>query len=111
MDGMFFANSYKQEKLMMFRITKTFENPVTYIFRIEGKITDNGLTDWADEINKFKTVFDRQVILDFSHLFFITPEAVEVLLNNMTENLYILNCSTEIRNRFHSSGLGGRMLE
>lgn len=108
---MFFANSREQEKLMMFRITKTFENPITYIFRIEGKITDNGLTDWADEINKFKTVSGRQVILDFSQLFFIAPRAVEVLLNNITENVYILNCSTEIRNRFHSSGLGGRMLE
>ncbi|MCI0446285.1 hypothetical protein L0152_24110 [bacterium] len=96
---------------MMFRITKTFENRITFIFRIEGKITDNGLTDWAYEINKFKTVSGRQVILDFSQLFFIAPKAVDMLLNNMTENLYILNCSTDIRNRFHSSGLGGRMLE
>src|SRR5262245_13691162 len=108
---MFFANCSKQEKLMMFRITKAFENPITYIFRIEGKITDNGLSDWADEINKFKSVSGRQVILDFSQLFFIAPKAVEMLLNNITENVFILNCSTEIRNRFHSSGLSGRMLE
>ena len=95
----------------MFRITKAFENRSTFIFRIEGKVTDTTLPAWIAEINSFKQLEGRQVILDFCDLLSICPAALEALLKNITDDLFILNCGVEIRNLLHASGLAGRMLE
>ena len=95
----------------MFRITKAFENSITFIYKIEGKVTDNSIPEWQEELNKLKAEAGFQVILDFSQVFYISPGALQALLANMTDQVYILNCGIEIRNVLHAFGLAGRMLE
>jgi hypothetical protein len=95
----------------MFRITKTFENSATRLYRIEGKVTDEGLSDWNRELNRIIFPRDRQVILDFCGVWFFCVKAVEILLNQITEDVFVVNCGMELRNVFHASGLSARMLE
>ncbi len=95
----------------MFRITKAFENSNTFIYKIEGKVTDNSVTEWQEELNNLKTAAGHHVILDFSQVFFISSKALQILMKNMTEELFILNCDIEMRNLLHASGMAKRMLE
>ena len=95
----------------MFRISKAFQNQLTEIIRIEGKITDENLSDWNQEIQTITPSNGREVILDFAQVWFISPRAVETLLKLLSERVYILNCGMEVRNLLHASGLSSRMLE
>ncbi len=95
----------------MFRITKTFENEATVIFRIEGKITDENLSEWDQEIKSIRFLNGHHVILDFAQVWHISSKAVDVLMKLLTDRVYILNCGMEVRNVLHASGLSARMLE
>lgn len=95
----------------MFRITKAFENEATEIIRIEGKITDENLFEWDQEIRSIQFQSGHHVILDFAQVWFISSEAVQILMKLLTDRVYILNCGMEVRNILHASGLSGRMLE
>jgi anti-anti-sigma regulatory factor len=95
----------------MLRITKAFENDATSIYKIEGKINEETLAVWAEELSALKKVTDRQIILDFSQVWFICTKGVETLVKLMSNNLYLMNCPMEMRNRLHSAGLSERMLE
>ncbi|HEY4491618.1 MAG TPA: hypothetical protein VI958_06425 [Acidobacteriota bacterium] len=94
----------------MFRITKKFENSATYLYRIEGKVTDDVLNDWQTEMMVLNAA-DRHVILDFSGVWFISQRAIEILLQHVAQHVFVLNCGMEVRNLFHASGLSTRMLE
>jgi anti-anti-sigma factor len=95
----------------MFRITKAFENEATEIFRIEGKITDENLSEWSREINSIRSENGRHVILDLGQVWFISSRAVEALIERLSDEMYILNCGMEMRNILHASGLSAKMLE
>lgn len=95
----------------MFRITKAFENEKTSIFKIEGKVTDESLEVWSREIRSLRNGVDRQTILDFCHVWFISSRAISVLIESVSDNLFLLNCPTEARNVLHSAGLAARMIE
>ena len=95
----------------MFRISKAYENEATQIFRIEGKITDENLAVWRQEILSLQPHNGRHVILDFAQVWFISIKGVEVLMKLLTDRVYVLNCGMEVRNVLHASGLSGRMLE
>jgi anti-anti-sigma regulatory factor len=95
----------------MFRINKAFQNESTEIIRIEGKITDENILDWEQEIQTIQSHNGREIILDFAQVWFISPKAVEMLLNRLNDRIYILNCGMEVRNLLHASGLSARMLE
>lgn len=95
----------------MFRITKAFENERTSIFKIEGKVTDESLEVWSEEIRSLKNGADRHTILDFSNVWFISSKAVSVLIDFASENVFLLNCPTETRNVLCSAGLAARMIE
>jgi len=95
----------------MLRITKAFENDATSIYKIEGKITEENLDVWADEIQALEKVADRQIILDLSQVWFICTKGIEVLTELMSNNLYLLNCPMEVRNVLHAAGLSARILE
>jgi anti-anti-sigma regulatory factor len=95
----------------MLRITKAFENDSTSIYRVEGKITEESLGVWAEEISALHGVTGRQVILDFSHLWSICPNGVKVLVEAISNGLYFMNCPMEVRNVLHAAGLSNRMLE
>lgn len=95
----------------MLRITKAFENNSISIYKIEGKITNESLTVWIEELSTLKKVTNRQIILDFCQVWFICTKGVEILVESMSSNLYLLNCCLEVRNALHAAGLSARMLE
>jgi len=92
-------------------MTKTFENDATSIYKIEGKINEETLAVWVEELSALNQVSGRQVILDLSQVWFICTKGVEVLVRLMSNDLYLMNCSMEVRNVLHAAGLGGRILE
>ena len=76
----------------MFKITKTFENSATEIFRIEGKISDENLSAWSHEISLIQSTNERHIILDLAQVWFINSKAVEMLMNVLSDRVFILNC-------------------
>lgn len=94
----------------MFRITKVFENGSTSLYKIEGKVTDEILPAWIDEIERLSKLSDRDLILDFFGVWFISSKAVEFLLQSVSNGCYLLNCPMEVRNVFYSAGLSQQML-
>jgi anti-anti-sigma regulatory factor len=95
----------------MLRITKAFENDSISIYKIEGKISEETLGVWAEEIRALNKMADRQIILDLSQVWFICTKGMEVLVQLMSNNLYLLNCPMEVRNVLHTAGLSARILE
>jgi anti-anti-sigma factor len=95
----------------MLRITKAFENDTTVIYKIEGKVTDETLDMWTKEIQDLKKVTQRQIILDLCQVWFIHAKAIKVLVESMSADIYLLNCSMEVRNLLHAAGLSKRVLE
>jgi hypothetical protein len=109
-DGIHFAMD-KVGDNKMFRITKALENNATLLYRIEGRLTDEGLTDWNQEVIAMMETNDRQVILDFCGVWYMSIKAVDVLVNHIKNHVFILNCGMELRNVMHACGLSARMLE
>jgi anti-anti-sigma regulatory factor len=95
----------------MLRITKAFENDSILIYRIEGKISEETLAVWADELSRWQKVNGHEVILDFSQVWSICTKGVETLIQSMSNDLYVMNCPTDVRNTLHSAGLSARILE
>src|SRR5437867_1396810 len=94
--GILFA--LRRSETKMFRITKAFENDRTSIYKIEGKVTDENLVDWNQEIDSITLNSGRQVILDLSQIWYISSNAIEILLKHILDHVYILNCGMQIRN-------------
>jgi anti-anti-sigma regulatory factor len=95
----------------MLRITKAFENDSTSIYKIEGKITQENLEVWAEELRVMQKLTGRQIILDFSQVWSICTKGVKVLVQSMPNELYVMNCPIEVRNVLHAAGLSARVLE
>lgn len=99
---------------IMFRITKIFEIPSLTIHKIEGKVTDESLQVWIDELSALNSQPDRKVILDFCQVWAISERGVEFLaahLSNNSHDIHIINPSMDVRNLLHASGLSKRVLE
>jgi len=95
----------------MFLIRKIFENDLTLIFKIEGEITDVSLDVWADEISALKKQSERQIILVFSSVSYMSPKAIEKLVELWSNNIYLLDCTIFIRNMLHTAGLSANLLD
>jgi len=94
----------------MFRITKTYENASTQIFRIEGQVSDDNLEEWIREIEVLKSSSSSAVILDFAQVWFMSTKAVQALMGVLSEDCFVMNCGMELRNVLHVSGMSDRML-
>ena len=94
----------------MYRITKALENKSTLFYRIEGKVTDEALNEWTKEVIAMNQEKERQIILDFCGVWFMSGKAVEILINHLNNHVFILNCGMELRNVMYASGLSSRML-
>lgn len=94
----------------MFRITRAFENNSTEIYRIEGRIPEQLLESWEDEMKKLGTSGPRQVILDFSQTWHVCPRAIDALAQGAGRECLFLNCSIELRNMLLTAGCGSRVL-
>ena len=62
----------------MFRITKIFANGSLDIYKVEGKVTDEGLQIWAGELSALQQEVDRQILLDFCQVWAISAKAVAI---------------------------------
>jgi anti-anti-sigma regulatory factor len=95
----------------MFRITKIFENASLAIYKIEGKIADESLQVWTDELETIQKQSGRQHILDFSNVWSISAKALGSLMANLSNGIFVMNPSIEVRNTLHASGLSAKVLE
>lgn len=98
----------------MFRIKKIFENLILVIYKIEGKVTDESLQVWIDELKALNAQPDRKVILDFCQVWSISGRGVEFLsayLSSRRHDIHIINPSMDVRNLLHVAGLSHRVLE
>ncbi|MDZ7344803.1 MAG: hypothetical protein ONA90_09870 [candidate division KSB1 bacterium] len=95
----------------MFRITKIFENPLLVIYKIEGEIADASLSVWTDELKALQKQANRQRILDFSRVWSISADALQSLMANLSNGIFVMNPSIEVRNTLHTAGLSAKVLE
>lgn len=98
----------------MFRIKKVFENLSLVIYKIEGKVTDDSMTIWMNELNALNLQPERQVILDFCQVWSINAVALEFLVTYLSSKVFevhIINPGMEVRNMLHTAGLSARVLE
>lgn len=105
-------NLIKREN--MFRIKKVFENLSLVIYKIEGKVTDDSMTIWMNELNALNLQPERQVILDFCQVWSINAVALEFLVTYLSSKVFevhIINPGMEVRNMLHTAGLSARVLE
>jgi len=98
------------EDLRMYRIRKAFDSESTAIYKIEGRLTEDTLAEWSEEIRNLTEIDKREIILDLSQVWYVSAKAVEAFIE-LTHNVYLLNCPMEVRNVLYSSGLVNRMLE
>lgn len=98
----------------MFRIRKIFENLLLVLYKIEGKVTDESLQVWIEELRALNAQPDRKVILDFCQVWSISERGIEFLtayLSSSLHDIQIINPSMDIRNLLHAAGLSQRVLE
>lgn len=95
----------------MFRITRIFETPSLIIYKIEGKVTDESLRVWTDELEAIVKKADRKLILDLCQVWSISAKATEILKENLSKDMHLLNPSMEVRNMLHAIGLSAKVLE
>lgn len=98
----------------MFRIKKIFENLTLAIYRIEGKVTDESLQVWMEELNALNHQSDRKIILDLSQAWSISTQAVALLtahISNNRHDIVITNPGMDVRNTLYTAGLSARVLE
>ncbi|MFQ5651177.1 MAG: hypothetical protein ACE5IY_14655 [bacterium] len=94
----------------MFRITKVFENDLTVLFKIEGKVTDTCEPAWKRELRTLTRSHPKQIIVDLCELAFLTNRAVQNLTEQISDNFYLLNCPTMLSNSLSASGLSAQIL-
>jgi anti-anti-sigma regulatory factor len=95
----------------MFRIDKVFENDQTEIIKVEGEIKDGDAKYWAESLQSIMNGSPRQIILDFCDATFVSSKAVEILIHQMTKNIFLLNCPTAVKNLVHTAGRSASVLE
>ncbi|MFQ6113653.1 MAG: hypothetical protein ACE5NG_06130 [bacterium] len=95
----------------MFRINKVFENPLTYIYKVEGEITQSNLSDWAEEVNNLLKLTERQIILELCEVSYMCPNSVEFLIQRLTGNIYLFNCPIFVKNMLKTAGRSANVLE
>ena len=88
----------------MFRIQKAFEDDRTIIFSVAGKITDDQIDVWSQEITGIAQKEKEHLILNFCSLAFISAKALKVLTDSLSRRVHIMNCSVYVRNLLHASG-------
>lgn len=95
----------------MFRIKKIFENDLIHILKIEGEINEENLSVWADEIRNLINSSSHQIIIEICEVTYMSPKAVESLMEQLTDDIYLLNCPTSIRNMLHTAGYSKNVLD
>ena len=95
----------------MFRVKNVFENEHTVLLKLEGEIVESNVNDWSNWLESFSEQTNKQIILEFCHLIFVTQKGIEKLLEKMAPNIYLLNCPTDVENIAHAFGFSQNVLE
>ncbi|RMD65388.1 hypothetical protein D6833_03050 [Candidatus Parcubacteria bacterium] len=95
----------------MFRIKKIFENDSIVIHKVEGEVSNGGLSDWANEIKAVIESSSKQVILEFCQVSYMSPMAIEVLAHRVNQKTYVMNSPGFIRNMLTTAGLSDHLLD
>ncbi|MFQ5865452.1 MAG: hypothetical protein ACE5IW_09515 [bacterium] len=95
----------------MFRINKIFENECVYIYKIEGDISQENLSDWTKEVTKLSRLCQRQIILELCEVSYMCTKSVEILSEQLTEKTYLLNCPIFIKNMLKTAGRSANVLD
>jgi anti-anti-sigma regulatory factor len=95
----------------MFRIDKVFENYQTELIKVEGEIKDSDAKDWAESLQSIINGSPKQIILDFCDAIFISSKAVEILIQRLGTNIFLLNCPVAVKNLVHAAGWSESVLE
>ncbi|NIR48985.1 hypothetical protein GWO43_11160 [candidate division KSB1 bacterium] len=90
---------------------KIFENDLTTIIKIEGQIPDDELNNWSAEISSLIKQSKQQVILEMCDVIFISAKAVQVMMNELTDKMFLLNCPTFVKNMLQSAGWSDHVLD
>lgn len=101
-------------KRAMFRIKKIFENLTLAIYRIEGRLTDESMQIWINELSTLNQQTDRKIILDLCQAWSVNAKAIEFLTAFLSTNILdvvIMNPGMDVRNTLHTAGLSARVLE
>jgi len=95
----------------MFRIDKIFENYQTEIIKIEGEIKDSDARDWAESLQSIMNGSPRQIIFDFCDATFVSSKSVAIPIQQITQNIFLLNCPASVKNLIHAAGFSKQVLE
>ncbi len=95
----------------MFRIKKVFENEATTILKIAGDIPNETVESWAAEMRRLIQSSDRHLIFEVCEIACLSSRAMQRLQELLTGNVFLLNCSTMMRNRLRASGFSDHILD
>jgi len=95
----------------MFRISKAFENDQIEMITIEGEIKDCDASDWAEALQSILSASHRQSMLNFCGTSMVSAKAIEILIHQMTEHIFLLNCPTAMQNLVHAAGFSKQVVE
>lgn len=95
----------------MFRAKNVYSSSATTIIKIEGEIRESDIEPWAEVMAELKHSSGCELVLDFSSVGFMTPRAVSVLQQHINDNMYLLNCSSLVRNMLQTTGLNKNVLD
>lgn len=99
-------------KACMYRLKTVYSRPHTCIIKIEGDIRVQDAQQWREAIEGIrKGESARQIILDFSSVSFVSPAAIAEITEVIGDGVFLMNCTTFVRNIMQSSGLGKHVLE
>jgi|RhiMethySRZTD1v2_1073278.scaffolds.fasta_scaffold1618261_2 hypothetical protein len=95
----------------MYRIHRVFDNSSTVLIKIAGDVLDCDLVDWTGFLNLLGSWGNRDIILDFCEVAHISPLALTVFVDRLSQNVRLINCSQTIKNALCSFGLADRLLD
>ena len=95
----------------MFRIKQLYENDLTSIIKIQGKIAREDVPDWRVEIAPFMQPSEKQLILEISYVDYMCPEAVQVLIKLLRSDILLMDGPITVRNMLEAAGLASQVLD
>ncbi len=95
----------------MFRMTRIFANGSVEIHKIEGKVTDEVLPLWQEQLAALQPDEKRDILLDFSQVWALSAAAIEILIGHLRGSMRVMNPGMDLRNLLHAAGLSTSVLE
>ncbi|MGH1365064.1 MAG: hypothetical protein ACRBF0_15990 [Calditrichia bacterium] len=95
----------------MFKISSLLETENLLLLKVEGEITLDQLSAWNESLVKIFNSPIRRLVIDFCSITYLSVEAIELLIDLISPNVLILNCTTLVGNMLKSAGLSENLLD